>query len=289
MVSLKNPYQGVNAHLNSLLQPAGTDEQPSLWPGFHTAYIINLVQEINSQLPANYMAIGEHSLQSRAESDEGSVSISLPQPDVTVFQQGSGAALAEKVEIEPSWQTAIDEALDPEDRMTAVVVRKLTGQTTIGVPVLRIELLSPSNKFGGRHYSAYRSRRNEAIESNVPLVEIDYLHESVSPIVGLPHYPDAEKSYPYYIAIHDNRPTWQEGLTSAYGFSIGQAIPELLLPLDGDNNFLFNFNPVYQQTFELGRWGQLINMSELPARFETYRADDQNEIRSIVSTMQKGD
>lgn len=282
MVSLKNPYQGVNAHLNSLLQTAGTDEQPSLWPGFHAAYIINLVQEINRQLPANYMAIGEHSLQSRAESDEGSVSISRPQPDVTLFQQSSGPALAEKVDIKPSWQIAIDEAIDPEDRMTAVVVRKLTGQSTIGIPVLRIELLSPSNKVGGRHYSAYRSRRNEAIESNVPLVEIDFLHETISPIVGLPRYPEAKKSYPYYIAIHDNRPTWQEGITSVYGFSVGQAIPQLLLPLDGDNNFLFNFDPVYQQSFELGRWGQIINMSEEPARFETYRADDHQVIEKLL-------
>lgn len=242
MANLKNPYAGINPHLNSLLQTPGTDDQPSLWATFHGQHISHITDFLNEKLPTNYIAFSEHSLQTRCEHP-------------------------------------IEEAIDPEDLMRAIVVRKLSGQSTLGAPVLRIELLSPSNKPGGSHYTAYRSRRIEAIESNVPLVEIDYLHESVSPIVGLPHYPQHEKSYPYYIAVHDNRPTWKEGFTTVYGFRIGHKIPTLMLPLDDNNTIEFDFDIPYQHTYERGRWGQLIQMDKLPARFETYNPADRDTIK----------
>ncbi|MDQ7024523.1 MAG: DUF4058 family protein [Anaerolineae bacterium] len=285
MAILKNPYAGINPHLNSLLQTSGTEEQPSLWPGFHAAHIVNLMEGLNGELPTNYIAISEHSLQSRGQNIDGGLIVSRPQPDVTIFQQSESVALAEKVATKPAWQVTIEEAIDPEDLMTAVVVRKLSGQSTLGTPVLRIELLSPSNKPGGRHYSAYRSRRIEAIESNIPLVEIDYLHESVSPIVGLPHYPDNENSYPYYIAIHDNRPTWQDGFTKVYGISIEQALPTLLLPLDSKNAIQFDFDPPYQHTYERGRWGQLVRMDKHPIRFNTYNSTDREIIEAKMATI----
>lgn len=285
MVRLKNPYPGINPHLNSMVQTPSTDEQPSLWTAFHAAHIIFVMESLNVELPTNYVAISEHSLQSRGEDSEGGLVISRPEPDITIFRQSSGTAIAEMEAIKPTWQLKIDEAIDPEDRMTAVVVRKLTGQSTIGMPVLRIELLSPPNKPGGTHYSAYRSRRTEAIESNIPLVEIDYLHASVSPIVGLPRYPQRANAYPYTIAVHDNRPTWREGWTLVYGFRVGETIPKLWLPLDGENNIRFDFDPPYQHTFERGRWGQLIRMDMKPLRFETYAPIDQETIESQMAAI----
>jgi len=285
MANLKNPYPGINPHLNSLLQTPGTDDQPSLWATFHGQHISHITDFLNEKLPTNYIAFSEHSLQSRGEDTDGGLVISRPEPDVTVFRQGSGVALAEQVAYQPTWQVRIEEAIDPEDLMRAIVVRKLSGQSTIGAPVLRIELLSPSNKPGGSHYTAYRSRRIEAIESNVPLVEIDYLHESTSPIVGLPHYPQHEKSYPYYIAIHDNRPTWKDGYTTVYGFPVGRTIPKLILPLDDKNTIEFDFDAPYQHTYERGRWGQLIQIDRQPARFDTYNQVDMNTISAKIAAL----
>lgn len=289
MANLKNPYLGINPHLNSLLQTPGIDDQPSLWPTFHGQHIAHITDFLNETLPANYIAFSEHSLQSRGEDIDGGLIISRPEPDVTVFRQSSGVAIAEKVDYQPTWQARIEEAIDPEDLMRAIVVRKLSGQSTLGTPVLRIELLSPSNKPGGSHYSAYRSRRIEAIESNIPLVEIDYLHESVSPIVGLPPYPQHEKSYPYYIAIHDNRPSWKEGYTTVYGFPVGQAIPALTLPLDGKNSIEFDFDSPYQHTFERGRWAQLIQMNNAPERFDTYSPTDSKIIEAQIAAITRVD
>lgn len=280
---MKNPYSGINAHVNSILQTAGTDDQPATWTGFHAAHIINLMEALNAVLPENYAAVGEHSLQSRSEDNEGAMVVSRPQPDVTVFRQGQGAAVAEMVEIAPSWEAKLEATIDPEDLMTAVIVRKLTEQSRFGIPVLRIELLSPSNKYDGRHYSAYRSRRNEALETNVPLVEIDYLHESISPIMGLPRYPDNPKSAPYTIAIHDNRNGVQDGFTRVFGWKLGQILPKLSLPLDADKSVLLDFDPIYQHTYERGRWGRLLDLGVEPPRLSSYREDDQDSIRAIMN------
>jgi Protein of unknown function (DUF4058) len=287
MANLKNPYPGINPHLNSLLQTPGTDEQPALWSAFHGQHITYITDFLNARLPASYIAFSEQSLQTRGEDIEGGLVISRPEPDVTVFRQGSGVAVLERVAYQPTWRTQIEDAIDPEHRMTAVVVRKLSGQSTHGTPVLRIELLSPSNKPGGRHYTAYRSRRIEAIKSNIPLVEIDYLHESVSPIVGLPRYPQHANSYPYYVAIHDNRPTWQEGFTTVYGFPVGRAIPRLILPLDDNNTIEFDFDAPYQHSYERGRWGQLIQMDQPPVRFETYNESDKQAIVKQINAQAK--
>jgi hypothetical protein len=248
MANLKNPYPGINSHLNSLLQTPGTDDQPSIWHSFQVHLVGNISDCLNTTLPINYIAFCEPSLQIRCEHS------------IMQLQE-----------------------IDPEDLMTAVVVRKLSGQATLGLPVLRIELLSPSNKPGGSHYTAYRSRRIEAIESNIPLVEIDYLHESVSPIVGLPRYPQHENSYPYYIAIHDNRPTWKEGFTTVYGFPVGRTIPKLILPLDDKNTIEFDFDAPYQHTYERGRWAQLIQLDKQPARFDTYNQVDRNTISTRIA------
>jgi hypothetical protein len=272
---MKNPYIGINAHLNSILQTPATDEQPATWPGFHAAHIINLMEALNAVLPENYAAIGEHSLQSQGEDDAGVA--------VTVFRQGKGTALAEQALVSPSWEAKLEATIDPEDLMSAIVVRELTEQSRYGIAVLRIELLSPSNKFDGRHYSAYRSRRNEALESTVPLVEIDYLHESISPIMGLPRYPHEPKSYPYTLAIHDNRKGIREGITQVFGWKVGQKLPQLSLPLDDDKRVMLDFEPVYQHTYEHGRWGRLLDLSQEPPRMETYHEDDSVAIRAVMS------
>lgn len=289
MVTLKNPYAGINPQLNSRLQTKGTPEQPSMWPPFHGLNIATILEGLNSQLPLNYRAVNEMSLQSRGEDPTDTVIISHPQPDITVFQQEprGGVAVAEAPVITPTAQLTIEENIDPEDLMQAIVVRKLTGQSTFGEPVLRIELLSPSNKRDGSHYLAYRARRLEALQSSIPLVEIDYLHESLSPVMGWPNYPDVEGSTPYYIAIHDNRMGWDKGITSVYGWRVNQKIPQLTLPLDGENVLLFDFDPPYQQTYERGRWGQIAAIDEKPLRLESYAREDQKAINKDFSEADK--
>lgn len=113
---------------------------------------------------------------------------------------------------------------------SAVIVQEVTPQRTLGKIVTRIELLSPSNKPGGSDFRVYAEKRVEAIQSGVPLVEIDYLHETPSPLRNLPVYPVHAEAYLYTIVISDPRPNWQEGgqslrFWSGYGHHQAAAAP----------------------------------------------------------------
>src|SRR5258705_2775633 len=81
-----NPYPGINAHLNSLLQTPGTIEQPALWHTFHTRHITHLCDFLNEQLPEGYIAFAEQSLQSRTADNSGMIRLRKPEPDVSIFQ-----------------------------------------------------------------------------------------------------------------------------------------------------------------------------------------------------------
>ena len=59
-------------------------------------------------------------------------------------------------------------------------------------PITRIELLSPANKFGGSHAAIYLMNRQRTLEAGINMVELDYLHETRSPIQAIPDYTKRE-------------------------------------------------------------------------------------------------
>lgn len=281
-----NPYPGNNAPLNSMLQTPGSIDQPSMWSGFYSQHITNIVEALNMQLPDHYIAIGEHSLQTRNVDVEGIVALEKPKPDVSVYQQGAAqAGIQSAALLAPTWEVPMVETLEPIKHPMAAVIRELLPQRALGRIVARIELLSPVNKPGGRHYEVYAIKRSDALESDVPLIEIDYLHESASLIPGLPAYPAHPDARPYAIIVSDPRPDWQQGKVRVYGFLVGSPVAAFPLPLADDERLDFNLDPVYQQTFRLGRWGDLLDYTVEPERFHTYSATDQARIRTIMAAV----
>src|SRR5690606_34079662 len=110
--------------------------------------------------------------------------------------------------------------LEPIKHPNAVLIREVTSQRQLGQSVARIELLSPANKPNGRHHDAYNARRAESLESGVPLIEIDYLHEAPPVIYPLPIYPHDERATPYMVIVSDPRPDWLRGTVKVYGFGV---------------------------------------------------------------------
>ncbi len=283
----ENPYPGINAHLNSLLQTPGTRDQTAIWPSFHSNHIAHIEDVLNERLPDHYLALGEQSLQTRDLDMGGAVEVRHPVPDVSVYQRTESVSPAgAAVLMTPTWEGRVVDVFEPMPQPNAVVVRELLPQGKLGNIVTRIELLSPSNKPGGSCYTSYAVKRTEAVDTGVPLVEIDYLHESPSPVLQLPVYPSAAKAYPYSIVVSDPRPNWSEGKVRVYGFGLPDAIRAFPLPLANDESLAFDLNPVYQHTFRAGRWGDLLNYQVEPERFETYRADDCEFIRIVMSKLQ---
>jgi hypothetical protein len=284
-MTLHNRYLGINPHLNSLLQTPGTPEQPALWATFHNRHITHICDFLNQQLPAHYMAFSEQSLQTRGIEPGGDILIRNPEPDVSIFRQHTGQSVVAVAQPIPVWQGKLIHIVEPVRRLTAVLVREVEKPGILGQLVARIELLSPANKRGGSDYRAYLIRRSEAIQSGIPLIEIDYLHEIPSLLPDLPVYPSDEGAYPYSIAVYDPRPIWEDGISRVYGFRVDEKIAPFLLPLAETDQLIFDLTPVYQHTFESGRWGNLVDYSLMPARFETYSMIDRASIQQKMASI----
>ncbi len=279
-----NPYPGINAHVNSMLQTPGTPDQPAIWHAFHSQHITHIMDALNAQLMPQFIALGEQSLQTRGFDMGGQVEILSPVPDVTIFQQPHVAVALPQPTTQPRWRARLAEVLEPIPQPRAILLREMLPQSKLGQIVARIELLSPSNKPGGSHYHAYAARRIAAIDTGVPLIEVDYLHEQRSPELRLPRYPETPNAYPYHVLVNDPRAGWDVGEVQAFSFGLAEPLTSFPLPLPGVEGVSFDLNSAYQHSITVGPWRTIVDYAQPPERFETYSADDQAFIREIMST-----
>ncbi|MCU0513159.1 MAG: DUF4058 family protein [Anaerolineae bacterium] len=289
MAARANPWQGVNPFLNSRLQTPGSDAQPALWHTFHFSFIAALTRRLNQELPEQYVAFSEQSLQLRERGPGSVLPARRPEPDIAIFQQAQAPSpLARQVTILPVLDLSLAEALDTADFLKAVVIREVTDQNTLGRMVTQIELLSPSNKPGGANYAFYRQKRVEAVRSPLSLIEIDLLHETPSPIQRVPVYPRDPASYPFYIALNYPHPSWEDGRLLVYSFHTGTKLPALPVPLGHNDSIVFDYDAAYQEVFAEGRWAKFLDYTQPPDRLHSYSAADQERIAQFMAT-QTGD
>src|SRR5262249_42520372 len=155
---------------------------------------------LNSLLPAEYIARAEQSLQIWAEDEESEGGYSRPKPDVAVYRSGAAsrqsAPIATAIAADPSVRVISLEDLLVEEsfEMTSVVIYHAEEHTVLGRPVTRIELLSTGNKAGKPGSVAYMHNRMMALQSGTSLIELDYLHQTPSPLPKMPAYPHADDS-----------------------------------------------------------------------------------------------
>ena len=278
---MKNPYKGINAHLNSMLQTEGDESQPSLWSSFHASHINHIADFLNDELPDGYIAMSEQSLQVRT--DFG-MEIKRPRPDVSIFQQSKTPASISSQSVMPTWQAEIVDTIEADEYYTAVLIYEVDEQKQLGQVVVRIELLSPSNMPNQSAYAAYRMKRIENLRSGIPLIEIDYLHEFVSPITSLPQYPNDDDSFPFYTALSDPHPSLNEGMVLVFGSYVNESLKQIPIPLGG-SQLLFDLDAVYQHTFERRRYHTLVNYENNPVRVESYGERDKLRIHQVMEQL----
>ncbi len=282
--SVKNLYPGINAHLMSILQ-----SEQDQWGSFHAQHIINIRDAIEPELPRFYIAQAERSLQIRDGRRLG-----RPVTDTTLSQMRRAAERVGSATLrsaKPTARVPVAEtiALSEDDYYHAIIIYDLRGGGRKGTPVTRIELLSPSNKSPNTDFRQYLEKRDATLKSGVRLVELDYLHETRSPISILPGYPTGDtKAYPYAILVSDPRPTLEEGETAIYGFSVGDEIPVVDVPLADKDILAFDFGAVYQSSYSMKRVHyELVDYEQLPPRFNTYSFADQERIKSLIQMVKE--
>lgn len=279
-----NPFRGINPLLNSLLQGdhyyESGDTAPSVWPSFHAAHVVHIVDALNEQLiPLGYVAFAEQGLQIQTGSP-------FQYPDDAVYDRIPGidrpVAASTALSTAPSAALVhipVDDIIEMARSYKSVTIYPTPQEhPVLGKPITRIELLSPSNKRGGNHYLSYVRNRADAIQSGTALIEIDYLHESTPPYPdgNLLRHPTGKDSYPYYIAVTNIRVKPVEVVIRPFG--VDEPIPTVAVPLAKDTALRFDFDAVYQHTYQVGAWPTLIDFEQNPERLNTYSAADQNRI-----------
>jgi hypothetical protein len=292
--TLENPYKGINAHLHSLAQNP-SEGHPTIWTAIHASLIVDTINALNTILPMNYVARPEQSLQIWTEDKQPEDSDKpkpkeksrSPRPDVSIYRTNITDSHSElEGDNAPVLVIPVNPFLEEEITIPSAVIYEVRDHEIEGKPVTRIELLSASNKRGGRGEDGYRKNRLEAVRSGTSLIELDYLHQSASMLPGIAPYPDSANSHPYYIALTDCRHGYPDEIY-AYIRDVNQALPsKLAIPLARDDSLVFDFEAVYQYTFRIGRWGIHIDYDELPRNFDSYSDQDQQTIREIMAAVE---
>lgn len=284
--SRKNQYFGVNAHLQSYFQHYGG------WESFHNNHIGDLAKALDRSLPAGYTIDIEQSLQIRESHPDTGEKIIRPKPDAEIYvthpytpSAAAASAFATATLTLPVSET-LD--LDPDLYLVSVKIYRADDRSGLGTPVTLIEVLSRTNKRGGEGYTHYHDKRFAVLKSGLRLVEIDYLHESSSPIKGIPPYPTAPNAHPYSVTVSDPYPSLQTGISAMYGFAVDHPIPAITIPLAREETITLDLNLVYQQTFHsLRAYSQRVDYAVLPERFDTYSPVDQGAIRRRMTVIQQ--
>jgi hypothetical protein len=280
-----NAYRGINAHLHSYFQQRGE------WAVFHGVHITHLSEALQAVLPAEsgYLAVPEKSLQIVRDNLMGQVSRRRTIPDVGIYRPDRGEPLTDRSgAVAPGATVRLMETFFEPETVRSVVIRQVVDDDDpLGVPVTRIELLSPANKPPGSHYAQYLTNRDNTLLSGINLVELDYLHEQRSQLAVLPNYPRREAhAYPYVVAVSVPHPSVEEGRTDFYGFRVDDPLPAVAVPLAGEDEVTLDLNAVYQHTFASNRlFARLVDYGAPPLNFEAYDAEDQRRIQARMEAI----
>lgn len=280
MKTVRNRFLGINPLLHSRLQADGG------WDNFHVNHISDLTRFLQRDLrDMGYLAQAEQSLQIRRRGDN----LRSPESDVTIYDPERRATT--QTTMTGGQALSVPELLELSEAdlatYRAIGIYQKSDDAVRGDAVAWIELLSPANKPGGRHFTAYREKRTALLQAGLVFIELDYLHHQ-PPTVAVPIYPDAPESSCYRILMIDPRPDWIHGDGRVYAIHVDEPLPTLTIPLNAGDTLRFDFDAPYQQTYEGLFFGDNVDYAELPIAWTRYSPDDQAQILSRLLDIRDG-
>ena len=229
---MDSPFPGMNPFLE------GVD-----WRSFHTDFITGVKRAVNRGLSSGYVAVTEVADVVREDTDWERPRIG----DVTI-SGGGGTAVAE-----PEADTFVTEYFEPEEyrhRWLEILDAKTKDVVTV------IELLSPDNKRG--RYNQHAEKRQEVLNSDASLVEIDLLRGGRRPptIAPLP---------PCDYAVFISEP-WSRPRLRVVTWSLLDRMPTVAVPLRrGDDPVPLPLQETFERTFEEGLYERVLEY-EVPCK-----------------------
>lgn len=226
-------------------------EHPQLWTGVHSRLVVYLADQLQPQLQPRYLA-----------SVEERVFIEGPPrwivPDVWVRE-----SRAFPLELESSSAVAIAEAdaavlvEDAEGEVHESYIEILdlhSGQKVVTV----IEVVSPSNKFGGPGRDSYLSKQTDVRSSTAHLVEIDLLRTGHH-VLAVPQWAvRARRPYDYLVSVNRAKPPRKRFET--YPTVLRQRLPRIRVPLaEGDPDVLLDLQAAVARVYDSGAYAARID------------------------------
>jgi hypothetical protein len=154
-----------------------------------------------------------------------------------------------------------------------------------GIPIAWIELLTDSNKSNKRDFERYHEKRFQLLKMGVVFVEIDYLHHPPTKFDNF--FAKGKDIPPYCVTVHDPRPDLGRGRAYKYQFNVDDLLPKMIIPLYWKDEILFDCSIPYKKTFEEMFYGDELDYSQLPLKFETYSLTDRQRIASRMVAIKK--
>jgi Protein of unknown function (DUF4058) len=208
---MNSPFPGMNPYLESSV----------FWVEVHHRLITAIADTIEVNIPPQYRV----AIEQRTYISDDSDSLLVGIPDVTVFSK----------KVAPQQHSSSDTQISTSEGMTVMIpmVENITEkyleiiEIATGFVITTIEILSPKNKRSGEGRKAYELKRKKVLASLSNLVEIDLLRSGKPmPVFG----EIAAADYRIILSRSEFRPQ-----ATLYGFSVREAIPPFLLPLQSED------------------------------------------------------
>jgi hypothetical protein len=222
-------------------------EDPQLWPGVHSRFIVYLADHLQPQLRPRYVAAVEERV--FVEGPDREIV-----PDVWLkrnrpHRDESGVALADA----DSPVVVRVPALEVHETYVAILDRQ-SGQRVVTV----IEVVSPTNKYGGPGRISYLAKQKEVLSSDVHLVEID-LPRTGPHVLAVPEWmARGQGLYDYLVCV--NRAHGLRDEFDLYLCQLRDRLPRIRVPLAGtDADVRLDVQTVLTQTFDIGSYRDRVN------------------------------
>jgi Protein of unknown function (DUF4058) len=261
---MKSPFPGMDPYLEQY------------WPDVHARLILYACDQLEDQLPGSLIARVEERIVFEREDEDPRAAY----PDVKIaehHQQFPGRRV--------SSQTAVMEPVivhyrgEPATETYINILEAGPGQRLVTV----IELLSPSNKFGGEGQRQYRRKQRELRDVQVSMVKIDLLR-SGERVLNLPaaRIPVNARTA-YQACVHRG---WQDDVYEIYPIALRAPLPPIRIPLrEKDKDIHLNLQSIVDLAYRKGRYRATIDYEDTP--FPPLAGDDAKWAKSLVRKLKK--
>ncbi|MDJ0518711.1 MAG: DUF4058 family protein [Trichodesmium sp. MO_231.B1] len=242
---MPSPFPGMDPYL----------EHPDLWPGLHLFFITNLAQLLSPQLRPKYFV----SVEVRMYEEKDAKSLLVDIPDVSVVSKESQINTSNSTEsqvaiIEPSTKPiTVTLPIPITIRQGYLEIQEVATKEV----VTTIEILSASNKRGGKSREMYLEKREKILEISTNFIEIYLLRRGQQmPILNQ----NIQGDYRILVSRAKQRPR-----ADLYAFNIQNKIPEFPLPLrPEDTEPIIDLQALLNNIYDVGSYDLKIDYTQKP-------------------------